>query len=550
MQEIFERVLLARTNHRYGVLVEAGIGAGKTWLLRAIERNASLCGGSHTVYLCCSTLTEEHKGDLEVRLKAVFRLASEGGVGMLLLLDNLECLFQHNNDDGKRGVSSTSSFLLSAIDDFCQVGGFVVATCVSSASLPHGLTLTMRLGEPLLLPYPLAASRKAILQSLLTDVRIKVALDNSTNLDELCTELSLRTQGCSLGDMLQLVRKCVHNDLLRQCQDPGLPSSDSIVGLVHLSGQDLLEESYNIKPSVASSAASFLTSREGDAPAETLIGLEVEQERLKRIILDAVVSTADTLMNKVNYRVCRGVVIHGPSGTGKSSLAAWAAHQTKHRFRMLVVPCADLVNKVVGESERRIAECFQVARSMAPCLLLLDNIEFILEGGADGNPAHGLASRQRSSHVAIDRLLSSLLVEIDGLGDPAALSPASTTTTTTTTAAVSAAPVIVIVTAANMCKLDKALTRPGRLEEHIALNLPSLNDRFRLLSTLLAKFDKSRFQGPPTDEDFKRMAEEVATNTEGKSYAELVNLVERAAQQALSEFFFEGGKPPVFRIVC
>jgi hypothetical protein len=64
----------------------------------------------------------------------------------------------------------------------------------------------------------------------------------------------------------------------------------------------------------------------------------------------------------------------------------------------------------------------------------------------------------------------------------------------------------------------------------------------------LAKFDKTRFQGPPTDEDFKRMAEDVAANTEGKSYAELVNLVERAAQQALSEYI-EAGKPPVFRFV-
>ena len=71
---------------------------------------------------------------------------------------------------------------------------------------------------------------------------------------------------------------------------------------------------------------------------------------------------------------------------------------------------------MVGESEKRLAELFGMARSIAPCFLLLDNIEVILGSPYPINSSDGY--RSRTAHKAIDRILSTLLIEIDGIKDP------------------------------------------------------------------------------------------------------------------------------------
>ena len=93
-----------------------------------------------------------------------------------------------------------------------------------------------------------------------------------------------------------------------------------------------------------------------------------------------------------------------------------------------------------------------VARRVAPCLLLLDNIDRLFSAN-EGENGGG-----RTSHKALDRILSTLLVEIDGLKvvDP-----------------ITKPKVIVVVTATNSSLLDRSLLRPGRLEERIAIKPPA-----------------------------------------------------------------------------
>ena len=100
---------------------------------------------------------------------------------------------------------------------------------------------------------------------------------------------------------------------------------------------------------------------------------------------------------------------------------------------MLSIPCADLVQKVVGEAEKGIADIFYAARTIAPCMILLDNIDILLgassssatttstasDDGRGGASSSGIKkeriTRDRTRHKSIDRILSTLLVEIDGL---------------------------------------------------------------------------------------------------------------------------------------
>jgi SpoVK/Ycf46/Vps4 family AAA+-type ATPase len=72
---------------------------------------------------------------------------------------------------------------------------------------------------------------------------------------------------------------------------------------------------------------------------------------------------------------------------------------------------------VVGESEKRLAELFRMARSIAPCFILLDNIEVILGAPPGSGGDSSRRNSTRTTHKAIDRILSTLLVELDGIED-------------------------------------------------------------------------------------------------------------------------------------
>ena len=145
-----------------------------------------------------------------------------------------------------------------------------------------------------------------------------------------------------------------------------------------------------------------------------------------------------------------GIVIDGASGNGKTLLANYIAYQNHTKFKFLSISCADLIHKIVGISEQLITNIFQSARSIAPCFILLDNIEIIL-----GNNCN--ESRKRTENKAIDRILSTLLIEIDGLMNSKNNS----------------APVIIIATTIDYKLLNRALIRPNRLEEHITISHPT-----------------------------------------------------------------------------
>ena len=151
-----------------------------------------------------------------------------------------------------------------------------------------------------------------------------------------------------------------------------------------------------------------------------LINMSAQQELLERSVLFAMrrercqgKGDADAVSLHDAPPPCTGVIIHGPSGTGKTALAEWLVGQSQMPF--VSVSCADLVHKAVGDSERAIANIFQAGRRSAPCFLVLDNIEMIVGSRPkDRGESHG-NRRGRTSHAALDRVLSTLLAEMDGL---------------------------------------------------------------------------------------------------------------------------------------
>ncbi|MBT8202431.1 MAG: AAA family ATPase [Acidimicrobiia bacterium] len=183
----------------------------------------------------------------------------------------------------------------------------------------------------------------------------------------------------------------------------------------------------------------------------------------------------------------RGILLHGPPGTGKTYVTRALAHEAGAAF--FSVKGAELLDKFVGESERGVRELFGRARSVAPSIIFFDEFDALA-------PVRG-----NSNNSVTDSVVAALLTEIDGVSDRGD---------------------VVVIGATNRKDLiDPALLRGGRLETHILLGLPPKASRMALLEITDVPF--------AGDVDLDRLAEV----TEGLSFADLTSLLREAALNVL-----------------
>jgi transitional endoplasmic reticulum ATPase len=186
-----------------------------------------------------------------------------------------------------------------------------------------------------------------------------------------------------------------------------------------------------------------------------------------------------------------GVLLYGPPGTGKTMLARAVASTTDANF--LPVNGPELLNKYVGESERRVRQLFDRARASAPTVVFFDEIDAL--GGARG--ADGDTS-------APERVVSQLLTELDGL---------------------TAREQITVIGATNRPdRIDEALTRPGRFDRLVEVPLPDAAARREILRIHIA------------DRPFEALdVDSLVRETEGYSGSDIAAMLQEASLLALEE---------------
>jgi SpoVK/Ycf46/Vps4 family AAA+-type ATPase len=162
----------------------------------------------------------------------------------------------------------------------------------------------------------------------------------------------------------------------------------------------------------------------------------------------------------------RGILLHGPPGCGKTSLARAAAGASGIAFFSLG-PADVYSSSYVGEAEAVIRSAFSLARSAAPCILFFDEIDSILgsPGGADDG---GNLQRGKSAEA---RVLSTFLNEMDGID-------------------ASVADGVLVLGATNRpWTLDAALLRPGRFDHIIYVANPDFEGCRALLQQQVDKWN-------------------------------------------------------------
>ncbi|QEU63082.1 Rix7 [Kluyveromyces lactis] len=151
----------------------------------------------------------------------------------------------------------------------------------------------------------------------------------------------------------------------------------------------------------------------------------------------------------------RGVLLHGPPGCGKTSIANALAGELQVPFISISAP--SVVSGMSGESEKKIRELFDEAKSLAPCLVFFDEIDAITpkrDGGA-----------QREMER---RIVAQLLTSMDELSFEK----------------MEGKPVIVIGATNRPDSLDAALRRAGRFDREICLNVPNETSRYFILKKM------------------------------------------------------------------
>ncbi|KAI5638909.1 ATPase family associated with various cellular activities (AAA) domain-containing protein [Phthorimaea operculella] len=200
--------------------------------------------------------------------------------------------------------------------------------------------------------------------------------------------------------------------------------------------------------------------------------------------------------NQLGIKSPRGALLHGPPGTGKTLLAHAIAGKLK--LPLVAVTGTELVGGMSGESEERIRELFEKAVSVSPCVLFIDEIDAVC-----GNRINAQKDMEK-------RMVAQLLASLDALSD-------------------SNSAVLVLAATNNPDALDPALRRAGRLEQEIALGIPTIKARKEILEILCKTMT--------LDKDVDMAS--IAQITPGFVGADLQALVNKASTHAVKRVFAE-----------
>ena len=190
----------------------------------------------------------------------------------------------------------------------------------------------------------------------------------------------------------------------------------------------------------------------------------------------------------------KGILLVGPPGTGKTMLAKAVAGEASVPF--FSMSGSEFVEMFVGMGASKVRDLFQQAKEKAPCIVFIDEIDAIGQkrntGGMGGNDER-------------EQTLNQLLTEMDGFEGNNG---------------------VIILAATNRPEsLDPALTRPGRFDRRVPVELPDLKGREEILKVHARKIKVA------DDVDFSK----IARMASGASGAELANIVNEAALRAVRD---------------
>ena len=462
-----------------GVLLYGPPGTGKTLLARAVAAESRV----HFIHLNGPEIMRKFYGESEAKLREVFEEAARHAPA-ILFIDEIDAVAPKRTEVVGEVEKRVVAQLLSLMDGFVARGQVIV---IGATNIPEVLDPALRrpgrfdreieIGVP---------NTQARLQILRIHTRA-MPLAPDVNLQEIA-EHSHGFVGADLEALGQEVGMIALRRFLSvfPLETDGAASTE--LGALQVTRDDFLAGLKEVEPSAT---REFFIEKSASTFA-SLGGLH----EVKRL-LDAVFEHThmrDEIYEQVGLAPPRGILLTGPSGTGKTAMAR--ALSGEKQVPLIAIDGPQLYSKWLGESERALREVFKKARRAAPCILFFDTIDAVApKFGAD----------QFGTDV-YQRILSQLLREIDNLRDVKG---------------------VILLAATNRPeRIEPALLRSGRFDYILPFAKPDAADRAAIMRLCCRRVPLA------PDVDF----EEFAGRMEGCTGADIESLCKKATLLAIAEF--------------
>ncbi|WCJ41479.1 hypothetical protein M5689_022347 [Euphorbia peplus] len=459
-----------------GLLLYGPPGTGKTSLVRAVVKECD----AHLILISPHTVHKSHAGESEKILREAFSDAASHaltGKPSVIFIDEIDALCPQRNSRREQDVRLASQlFILMDANRNCGTSSAQVAVVASTNRVD--------------------AIDPALRRSGRFDAEIEVSVPTE---DDRFQILKLYTKNLPMEpnvDLKGIAASCngyVGADLEALCREATMCAVKASEANGNVGTLCVTMEHWKVARTVVGpSITRGVTVEVPKVSWEDIGGLKALKKKLQQAIEWPIKHSA--AFSRMGISPIRGVLLHGPPGCSKTTLAKAAANAAQASFFSL--SGAELYSMYVGEGEALLRNTFQRARLAAPSIIFFDEADVVAakRGGSSSN----------SSTVG-ERLLSTLLTEMDGLEQ--------------------AKGILVLAATNRPHAIDAALMRPGRFDMVLYVPPPDLEARREILCV------HTRNMKIDNDVNLRSIAED----TELFTGAELEGLCREAGIVALRE---------------
>ena len=484
--EIFEKLGIEAPK---GVLLYGPPGTGKTLLAKAVANESN----AHFISISGPEIMSKFYGESEARLREIFKEAREKAPS-IIFVDEIDSIAPKREEVTGEVERRVVSQMLSLMDGLEARGKVIV---ISATNRPNAIDPALRrpgrFDREIEIKVPDKKGRQEILQ---IHTRNMPLAGEDQDLPVKIEKVASISHGYVGADLEYLCKEAAMKCLRRLLPELNLEEEkippETLDKLV-VNSEDFKKALVEVTPSGMREV--FIENP--DVSWDKVGGLaEVKKELMEAVEWPM---KFPGLYDNLGHKMPRGILLHGPSGTGKTLMAKAVATQSEANFVSVRGP--ELLSKWVGESERGIREIFKRARQSAPCVIFFDEIDSIAPiRGAGGETA------------VTERVVSQLLTELDGMENMHG---------------------VVVLAATNRADMiDPALLRPGRFDKIIQVPIPDKESRKSILKINAEKIPTISDTNDPKHVDFDKLAE----ITDGLSGADTASIANTAVSLVIHEF--------------
>ena len=479
--EIFEKLGIEAPK---GILLHGPPGTGKTLLAKAVANESN----SHFISISGPEIMSKFYGESEARLREIFKEAREKAPS-IIFIDEIDSIAPKREEVMGEVERRVVSQLLSVMDGLESRGKVIV---IAASNRPNAIDPALRrpgrFDREIEIRVPDKRGRLEVLQVHTRNMPL------NTDIDQI--KIAAVTHGFVGADLEYLCKEAAMKCLRRLLPELNLEDeklAPEVLNKLVVTMADFQNAIREITPS----AMREVYIEPPDVKWDEIGGLDI----VKRELQEAVEWPMHfpEMYKQLGHTVPKGILLYGPSGTGKTMLAKAVATESEANFISVKGP--ELMSKWVGESEKGIRDIFRKARQASPCVIFFDEVDSIAPIRGGGGGIEGLGGSPGA-----EKMISQLLTEMDGIHE--------------------IHDVVVLAATNRIDMIDTALLRPGRFDKIIYIPNPDKATREKILQI--------HIKGRPISNDID--LNKIVEMTDGFSGADVSSVVNTAVSLILHDY--------------